>query len=218
MLSWRRRTAPCPALRAPSNPPFPAMTDDSARDRARHERQLMARVQAGDEAALGELYDRFAATLNALAFRVLRRDGAAEEVVQEVFLHAWKRAATYDPARSSVATWLVLLTRSRAIDRLRSRKVVDRTHDHVRRDSSSHESPEGPGRVQGMDRRRRIRGELANLPDEQRQVLELAYYRGLTQREIADATGTPLGTVKTRTLLALRKLRAALREELEDLL
>lgn len=177
----------------------------------------MERVVRRDEEALAELYDRFAGTLNALAGRILQDDGAAEEVVQEVFLHAWNRASSYDAGRSSVSTWLVLLTRSRAIDRLRSRQVVARTHDQVRQDAPTHESAAGVRRVQELDRRRRIRGELARLPAEQRQVLELAYYGGMTQSEIAATTGIPLGTVKTRTLLALRKLRAALREDLEDL-
>lgn len=194
------------------------MIEETPQERARRDRELMERVGRRDEDALGELYDRFAGTLNALAFRVLRDAALAEEVVQEVFLHAWNRAGSYDPSRSSVSTWLVLVARSRAIDRLRSRQVVDRTHDQVRQDAPRHESPQGSRRVQRMDRRRRIRGELARLPAEQRQVVELAYYGGLTQSEIAAATGTPLGTVKTRTLLALRKLRAALRDELDDLL
>lgn len=188
------------------------------RQRARLDRELMRRVAAGDETALGELYDRFASVLNALAARVLGDRGDAEEVVQEVFVHAWRRADTYDPQRSAVSTWLVLVTRSRAIDRLRSRRVVDRTHDQVRRDSTEHESPRGVRAVHRTERRQRLHEALSGLPPEQRRVLELAYFGGMTQREIARSTDTPLGTVKTRTLLALRKLRDELRGELSELL
>lgn len=188
------------------------------RQRARLDRELMRRVAAGDETALGELYDRFASVLNALAARVLGDRGDAEEVVQEVFVYAWRRADTYDPQRSAVSTWLVLVTRSRAIDRLRSRRVVDRTHDQVRRDSTEHESPRGVRAVHRTERRQRLHEALSGLPPEQRRVLELAYFGGMTQREIARSTDTPLGTVKTRTLLALRKLRDELRGELSELL
>jgi len=198
--------------------PLPHPEPVQTSDRSRHDRELLGRLVAGDEAALGELYDLFAPTLNALALRVLRDPSAAEEVVQEVFLHAWNRAGSYDPQRSSVSTWLVLLTRSRAIDRLRTRNVVDRTHDHVRHQAPLHESPRGARRVQDGDRKRRVRAELGALPAEQRQVLELAYYGGLTQSEIAATTGIPLGTVKTRTLLAMKKLRRALHDDLHALL
>jgi len=178
----------------------------------------MHRVGRRDETALAELYDRFAATLNALALRILRDDADAEEVVQEALVHAWNRADSYDPGRSSVSTWLVLVTRSRAIDRLRSRRVVDRTHDQVRHEVSLHESPKGGRRVQDGERRQRVRAALRELPPEQRQVLDLAYYGGLTQSEIAQTAQIPLGTVKTRTLLAMKKLRSALRDDLDELL
>ena len=191
---------------------------EGAAERARHDRDLMRRIADGDEAALGELYDRFAASLSALAYRILHDEADAEEVVQEIFVHAWRRADRYDPARSSVSTWLVLVTRSRAIDRLRTRKVVDRTHDRVRLEAPSYESPAGARHVQESERRKRVRGALGELPAEQRQVLDLAYYGGLTQVEIAAAADIPLGTVKTRTLLAMRKLRDALRDELNGLL
>jgi RNA polymerase sigma-70 factor (ECF subfamily) len=187
-------------------------------ERAQRDRELMHQVQQRDETALGALHDRFAPTLNALALRILRDEADAEEVVQEALVHAWNRADSYDPGRSSVSTWLVLVTRSRAIDRLRSRRVVDRTHDQVRHEVVLHESPQGGRRVQDLERRQRVRAALRELPDEQRQVLDLAYYGGMTQSEIAQAAQIPLGTVKTRTLLAMRKLRSALRDELQELL
>jgi RNA polymerase sigma-70 factor (ECF subfamily) len=170
--------------------------------------------------ALGELYDRHAPGLLALARRILAGSADAEEVLQEVFLHVWNNTGRYDAARSSVSTWLVLITRSRAIDRLRSRKVVERVHEtaHLEDPAADHASPEGLESVFFRERRQRVKSELDKLPPEQRQVLEMAFYKGLSQTEIADRAGLPLGTVKTRTLLAMKKLRSALRSEIRELL
>lgn len=169
--------------------------------------------------ALAELYDRYAPTLLALARRILGGSADAEEVLQEVFLHAWNQAARYDSSRSSLSTWLVLLTRSRAIDRLRNRKVVDRVHEAAHQESpAGHASPEGMESVLFRERRQRVKDELERLPPEQREVLEMAFYQGLSQTEIAGRSGVPLGTVKTRTLLAMKKLRSALRSEIRELL
>lgn len=169
--------------------------------------------------ALEELYSRHASTLLPLARRILGTVTDGEEILQEVFVHVWNHAASYDPARSSVSTWLVLLTRSRAIDRLRNRKVVERTHESSRAvGGPEHASPEGPETVLTHERRERVRRELDKLPPEQRQVLEMAFYEGLSQSEIAARADLPLGTVKTRTLLAMKKLRGALRDEIRQLL
>jgi RNA polymerase sigma-70 factor (ECF subfamily) len=169
--------------------------------------------------ALAELYDRFAPTLLALSRRILRSPADAEEVVQEVFVHVWNQGHRYDAARSSVSTWLVLIARSRSIDRLRNRKVVERTHEAALQDRPPlHTSPEGMENVLIQERHARVRRELENLPPGQRQVLEMAFYEGLTQSEIAAKAELPLGTVKTRTLLAMKKLRSALRSEIRQLL
>jgi len=194
------------------------MASETQRPPRDRERDLLRRMAEEDAGALAELYDLFAGILNALAVRILGNAADAEEVLQEAFVHAWRQAGRYDPARSSVSTWLVLITRSRAIDRLRSRRVGERTASRARHEVDRHESPRGARRVQEGERRRRVREEMARLPEEQRRVLELAYYGGLTQTEIAREAGIPLGTVKTRTLLAMRKLRTALRDELRDLL
>jgi RNA polymerase sigma-70 factor (ECF subfamily) len=194
----------------------PALDDDV---RPVDDVELMRRIAGGDEAALVELLQRYSSTLMSLATRILGNPADAEEVLQEVFVHAWNRASSYDPGRSSVSTWLVLISRSRSIDRLRSRRVVERTSEAVRMENpSSHESPGAARNVLVVERRKRVAGAMRDLPEEQRQVLELAYYQGLTQSEIALATGIPLGTVKTRTLLAMKKLRAALRGEIGELL
>jgi RNA polymerase sigma-70 factor (ECF subfamily) len=169
--------------------------------------------------ALSQLYDHYSGMLLALANRVLNDLSDSEEVLQEAFLQVWNQAARYDPKRSSVSTWLVLITRSRAIDRLRSRRVAERTVSAAEKENRrTHTSPEGLGHVFTQERRLRLRRELDNLPEPQRQVLELAFYRGMTQSEIAAETSIPLGTVKTRTLLAVKKLRKALQDELEELL
>jgi RNA polymerase sigma-70 factor (ECF subfamily) len=177
--------------------------------------------QVGDRqpAALDALYDRYAPTLLALGRRILGSLSDAEEVLQEVFLHVWNHAGRYDAGRSSVSTWLILITRSRAIDRLRTRKVVERTHETSAQENFvEHASPEGVETVFIHERRERVRSELGKLPEEQRQVLEMAFYEGLSQSEIAAKADLPLGTVKTRTLLAMKKLRNALRDEIRQLL
>jgi RNA polymerase sigma-70 factor, ECF subfamily len=169
--------------------------------------------------ALSALYDRYAPALLAVARRILGSPADAEEVLQEVFLHVWNHAGRYDAGRSSVSTWLILIARSRAIDRLRARKVVERTHEtSAQGNPVEHASPEGVENVFLQERRERVRGEMAKLPGEQRQVLEMAFYEGLSQSEIAARAGLPLGTVKTRTLLAMKKLRSALRDEIRELL
>ncbi len=170
--------------------------------------------------ALAALYGRYAPTLLALAKRILGSVADGEELLQEVFLYVWNHAGRYESGRSSVSTWLVLVTRSRAIDRLRTRKVVERTHEtaHQQEGPAAHASPEGVEAVFVRERRERVHSEMDKLPPEQRQVIEMAFYGGLSQSEIATKADLPLGTVKTRTLLAMKKLRGALRDEIRQLL
>jgi RNA polymerase sigma-70 factor (ECF subfamily) len=196
----------------------------------------LLRLAADQQAdALAELYDRYAPSLLALVRRVLAADADtdAEDVLQEIFVQVWKQAGRYEASRSSVSTWLVLIARSRAIDRLRSRKVADRAHEASQKAASAdsgssgdrtgapgqaYTSPEALQNVFIQERHERVQSEMAILPAEQRQVLEMAFYEGLSQSEIAARTGLPLGTVKTRTLLAMKKLRNALRSEIRQLL
>jgi RNA polymerase sigma-70 factor, ECF subfamily len=199
----------------PETGAFPSLTGSPGPTDAMLLRQVLERRPE----ALADLYDRHAPTLLALARRILMGASDAEEVLQEVFLHVWNHAAKYDPGRSSVSTWLVLITRSRAIDRLRNRKVVERVHEAAHQeDRGGHASPEGVESVFFRERRQRVKSELDKLPPEQKQVLEMAFYEGLSQSEIADRAGLPLGTVKTRTLLAMKKLRGALRSDIRELL
>ncbi len=202
-----------------SNSPKPQASLEEAKRKAKEEARLLKRIAGGDQAALGQLYDRYVGLLHSLSKRVLGDASDAEEVLQEVFLQVWNQAGRYDTARSSVSTWLVLITRSRSIDRLRSRQVKERTLAGLKQEkNTTHTSPEGTGAVLLSQRQRRLHSELAELPAEQRQVLELAFFEGLTQSEIAASTGIPLGTVKTRTLLAMKKMRSALRSDIEELL
>lgn len=188
----------------------PSSADDS---------DLLYRIAQRDQSALGELYDRYSGLLLALSRRIVLDASDAEEILQEVFLQVWNQAERYDRGRSSVSTWLVLIARSRSIDRLRSRQVKDRTLASVQKENrGKHTSPEGMGSVLLEQRRQRLRLEMQELPREQRQVLELAFFEGMTQSEIAGNTGIPLGTVKTRTLLAMKKLRKALSAEIRELL
>jgi RNA polymerase sigma-70 factor, ECF subfamily len=183
------------------------------------DRELLRLIAQLRQDALGELYDRHGGMLLGLARRILGDVRDAEEVLQEVFLQVWGQAGRFDPDRASPLTWIALITRSRAIDLMRSRGVRQRVVEAVGREvADTHQSAEAVGTVWNSERRERLQGALAELPPEQREVLELAYYGGLTQTEIAEETGLPLGTVKTRVLLAMKKLRANLKDEIEELL
>ncbi len=180
---------------------------------------LVRRLADRRPEALGELYDRFAPLLLAVTRRILGSAADAEETVQEAFLQAWTQADRYDATRSSVSTWLVLLARSRALDRLRQRQSRERTAAAAEAEPAPADaSASAADDVLTRERRERVRTALATLPAEQRQVLDLAFYEGLSQTEIAERTKTPLGTVKTRALLAMKKLRRDLREEIRELM
>jgi len=172
---------------------------------------LLARVAKRDPQALRTLYDRSSGVALAVALRIVRSRPEAEEVVQETFLEVWKRADSFDGERGSAAGWIVAIARSRALDRLRSRSSAERAATAAR----AEESATVPLPIESAEQRQvrdRVQVALATLPPEQRAAIELSYYEGLTQREIADRTGDPLGTVKTRVRLALAKLASLLEE------
>jgi RNA polymerase sigma-70 factor (ECF subfamily) len=172
---------------------------------------LLGRIAQGDAAALKSLYDRCAPTALALALRILRNRTEAEDVVQDAFVEAWKRAASFDPRRGSALSFVLSITRSRALDRLRSRSAAERATQALSREESAPVPLPIESAEQRQDRER-IQAALQALPPEQRAVLELAYFEGLSQSEIAARTGDPLGTVKTRSRLALEKLAGLLGE------
>jgi RNA polymerase sigma-70 factor (ECF subfamily) len=170
----------------------------------------MAGVTAGEQDALGALYDRFVRRVYSLARRICGHDTAAEDVVQEVFLEVWRRAERFDPARGSVTTWVLTLTHHKAVDAVRRDVALRR---HTRPVDDDRDVPSGPGAdhaaiasVVAAD----LRGALARLPLPVRQTVALAYYGGYTQSEVAAILGVPLGTVKSRTAGAMTTLREQL--------
>jgi len=171
---------------------------------------LLARVGDGDEAAIEGLYQRYGGACFALARRILGDAQLAEDVVQQVFLALWKGAG-YDPARGAVSTWLLSMTHHKAVDSVRREGARRRRMAGEQAMLELEAAGPGPDEVAWSRLRAELtRDALRQLPAEQREVLLLAYYGGYTQREIADMTGLPLGTVKSRTLTAMRRLRERL--------
>jgi RNA polymerase sigma-70 factor, ECF subfamily len=187
-----------------TSPAMPPPIDDNT---------LLRQIADRDQAALSTLYDRYARIIYAISFRSLRSAEESEEVVLDVFAQVWRIADRYDPHKSRGDTWIFMLARSRVLDRLRklqsrtpsSGEVLDIAEIQV---SSSSVDPLDAAVV--SERREQVLSILSQLPDEQRRVLELAYYQGLSHSEIAQSTGISLGTVKTRIRLGLNKLRSAL--------
>src|SRR4051794_32919495 len=173
---------------------------------------LVARCADGDEGALAELYDLFGRAAYAMALRIVRDASQAEDVVQEAFLDLWRGAARFDPERSRPASYLLTFVHRRAVD------LVRREQARPQRGGGVEDIAERPGRddvAGGLVAREQgasVRAALQDLPAPQRQVLELAYFSGLSQSEIAERLGEPLGTVKSRTHVALSRLRELLGE------
>ena len=180
------------------------------------DQEMIARIGRRDQSAFSALYGRLSGPLYSLAMKMLGDPAEAQDALQDVFLQIWSRARTYDPEQSSVFSWTVLLTRSRVIDRLRargrrSRVMVASTEDSsttVARDASTVES--AADTAEKNDEAARVRYVLNNLPSEQREAIELAFFEHLSHHEIAARLGQPLGTVKARIRRGLLKLRERL--------
>jgi RNA polymerase sigma-70 factor (ECF subfamily) len=176
--------------------------------------QLMARIQARDDAALAALYRRHTPLLRTVISRVVHNEHDVDDLLQEVFLELWNRADHYDEAKGKALGWIVTLARRRAIDRIRRRQAYARAEERLRLETehepqqTRHQGVEED--VNAADRAEIFQRVLATLPEAQREALQLAYFRGLSQREIAAKTGIPLGTIKTRLELAVRKIRTAI--------
>lgn len=180
---------------------------------------LVERMAGGDEYALSALYDRSGRLIYGLLLRILGDAGLAEEVLLDVYMQVWRQARRYDPSRGKILAWIVTIARSRAIDRLRSTRQEEMRKESL--DASDHSLSFAAGfedpTVQ-PERQRVVRAALMSLPPEQREVIEMAYYLGLSHSEIAARLGQPLGTVKTRTRLGMMKLREQLKDSYRGVL
>lgn len=191
----------------------PAARDSALADAA--DAELVRRMCSKDERALGTFYDRWFPVVHGVVSRMLESPDDVEDVVEEAFWQAWRQAERFEAERGSVQTWLLTIARSRALDRLRARRrlreepLIDASASEA--DTSAPTAPSDPlADAEHAERSRIVRAALADLPAEQREALELAYFGGLSQSEIAEQTGLPLGTIKTRMRLALQKLRERL--------
>lgn len=187
--------------------PEPAQTTDV---------DLLHAVARGDEAALASLYDRYRVILFGLLVRILNIREEAEDVLQDVFLQVWRRAGDFDEQRGRPFTWLVTLARSRAIDRLRLLAARQRVAESAAQTTNEEVSDAATDTLHS-EQREIVRRALAELPEEQKRTLLLAYFEGLTQTEIASRLGAPLGTVKTRMRSGMLKLRELLANQVTSL-
>lgn len=178
---------------------------------------LVARAARGDEQAIGTLYDRYGGVLYAVAYRIVGQRADAEDVVIEAFAQAWREAIRFEAARGSVAGWLTMIARSRALDAVRARSRRDRITASAAADQPQSSPAMGAWRADPSDsydyaeRRQQVQAALQTLSSPQRQAIELAFFEGLSQSEIAERLQEPLGTIKTRVRLGMQKLRDSLR-------
>ena len=169
--------------------------------------RLVTAIRSADQSAMAVLYDRYSSIVYSVALRVLQDTGAAEDVLQDIFMQLWRKPGAFDASRGNMAAWLAVITRNRAIDALRRRRPENDISDVLV--SVEHDLASEADRSRIMEK---VRGALQAMPAPQRSALEMAYFEGLTHSEIAGKTGEPLGTIKTRIragLLALRKVFAA---------
>ncbi len=187
--------------------------------------ELIARASEGDARALEILYDRYARVVYSFALRIVGDPSLAEELLQEAFFRAWQQGGAFRASRGSFITWLLSITHNLAIDELRKRRRRPQRADNNTTEEAEQLLPEMPDESQDVEEevwlaslRDRIADALASLPPAQREAIELAYFQGLTQREIAERLGEPLGTIKTRMRLGMQKLREQLSHELDALI
>ncbi len=179
--------------------------------------ELLKRVGQGDRLAFSDLYDRFSGVLFSTAFRILNNQEGAEDVLQDVFVQIWEKAPLYDPSRGKPLTWAVTLTRNKAIDRLRSLQRRYRMQEQVEKESQTFEQFDDRSSLDAVDSVEKghlVREAITKLSKEQREAIELAFFSGLTQTEIAEHLNEPLGTVKARIRRGMMKLREVLERQL----
>lgn len=184
-----------------------------------NDESLIRLIVERQSTALGVLYDRYGRLVFSLAFQVTSDAAVAEEITQEVFLQVWNKADTYQSAQGKVTTWITSVARHRAIDALRRKGARPEGHQVDFEDSEGPDLVDPTGveeQVEFSQRSLAVRRAIAHLPPEQQKALALAYFKGMTHQEIAELTGEPLGTVKTRIRLAMLKLRQILMEEMKS--
>ena len=172
--------------------------------------ELMARIQARDDQAIAVLYRRHTALLRTVVGRILNNDSDVDDQLQDVFLEVWRQAEHYDVEKGKALGWIVTLARRRAIDKLSKKQSYFRAQERLREEPEPAPHHGADEEVAASDTADIFRRVIATLPAAQREALDYAFYRGLSQREIAAQTGIPLGTIKTRIELALRKVRTAI--------
>jgi RNA polymerase sigma-70 factor (ECF subfamily) len=180
------------------------------------EARLINRIAEGDDSAFNDLYKRFSPSLYGMAFRIMNDAKEAEDVLQEGFTYIWRKASSYDPIRSSPFAWAVMITRNKAIDRLRVRQRLEKLREKVISEESFYPDKDETSANEPTLRERGVlvRSALHQIPLEQRQALELSFFGGLTHEEIAERLDTPLGTIKARIRRGLLRLRDTLNEAL----
>ncbi len=181
----------------------PIESSPAGRGDAADDMRLVARIRAGDQHSMAELYERYSKIVYAVALRVLQDAAGAEDVLQDVFVQLWRNPDAFDASRGSLAAWLAVISRHRSIDRLRKRRPETDIEDCV--------IASGPDLRDETERTlvvEKVRAVMDGMPPDQRKALELAFFQGMTHSEIADKTGEPLGTIKTRIRSGLQLLRA----------
>jgi RNA polymerase sigma-70 factor, ECF subfamily len=183
--------------------------------------ELMERIQAGDADALSQLYDRYNGILKALILRVIHNEAEADDLLQEIFMEIWNQAKNFSAEKGKPLGWMVTLARRRAIDGLRKKQAYARAEERLQNETEQqpdawvHNATEDE--IELSDTRKLIRTVISGLPPPQQQAIDLAFFKGMSQREIAAKTNTPLGTVKTRLELGLKKIYDGLKDLRDEL-
>jgi RNA polymerase sigma-70 factor (ECF subfamily) len=171
---------------------------------------LIRRMTGGESSALATLFDRHASRVLGLLHRMLGGGGEAEEVLQDVFFQAWSRAESFSADKGSPRSWLMVMARSRALDRLRASRAARRRDDQALQEQPMVEAPQAEAEMARQELGTQMRQLLGQLPVEQREAIELAFFNGLSHSQVAARLGVPLGTVKSRILMGMKKLKQGL--------
>ena len=204
-----------------TSPPAPATLVPPPPPGAPSDTELMHGIQAGDPDALSQLYDRYNGIIKALILRVIHNEAEAEDLLQEIFMEIWNQAKNFSSERGKPLGWMVTLARRRAIDGLRKKQAYARAEERLQ--AETEQQPDAwvlnttEEEIALGDTREHLRRVLESLPPPQQQAIELAFFQGMSQREIAANTNTPLGTVKTRLELGLKKIYDGLKELKDEL-